>query len=238
MTLSLGVWIDKSYEGSRRQMRDMKRLVQTYDSKYIDSILIGNEVLFRQDMSQEELIAHIDSARSFLKTKNIDIPIGTSEIGAKWNYELASHVDVLAANIHPFFGGVPVNVSTKWTYDFLYEQILLNMSEWDRVPSKIVISEVGWPSGGGKLWGSVAGIKELQTLLDDWVCSAESDKIGWYWFEAFDEPWKVIYNTHDQKWETQWGLFSANRRLKDGIVLPDCKKLAERTAEQHTEPLP
>lgn len=114
MTLSLGVWIDKSYKGSRRQMADMKRIVSAYPSKYIDSILIGNEVLFRQDMSQEELISHIESARAFLKLKDIDIPVGTSEIGAKWNAELASHVDVLAANIHPFFGGVPVNVSTKW----------------------------------------------------------------------------------------------------------------------------
>lgn len=114
MTLSLGVWVDRSYEGSRRQMKDMNRIVTAYPSKYIDSILIGNEVLFRQDMSQEELIAYIESAKSFLKSKNLDIPVGTSEIGAKWNAELASHVDVLAANIHPFFGGVPVNVSTKW----------------------------------------------------------------------------------------------------------------------------
>lgn len=114
MTLSLGVWVDKSYEGSRRQMRHMQRILTSYPAKYIDSILIGNEVLFRQDMSQEELIAHIKSAKTFLKSKNLDIPVGTSEIGAKWNAELASHVDVLAANIHPFFGGVPVNVSTKW----------------------------------------------------------------------------------------------------------------------------
>lgn len=109
------------------------------------------------------------------------------------------------------------------TYQFLYEQILVDMSEWDVVPSKIVISEVGWPSGGGKLWGSVAGVKELQTLLDDWVCSGENTQdIGWYWFEAFDEPWKVIFHTQDQKWETQWGLFNSNRRLKEGITLPTC----------------
>lgn len=114
MTLSLGVWVDKSYEGSRRQMQDMKRIVTMYPSKYIDSILIGNEVLFRNDMSEEELIAHIESTKEFLKVRNIDIPVGTSEIGAKWSQQLAAHVDILAANIHPFFGGVPVNVSTKW----------------------------------------------------------------------------------------------------------------------------
>lgn len=241
MTMSLGVWVDKSIEGSRRQMSDMKRIVSMYPSKYIDSILVGNEVLFRNDMSQDQLIEYVQEAKEFLRSRNIEIPVGTSEIGAKWNAKLAANVDILAANIHPFFGGVPVNVSTKWyvlliylthpahanfffrTFQFLHEQILANMTEWEVIPSKIVISEVGWPSGGGRLRGSVAGVKELQTLLNDWVCSDKSSEdIGWYWFEAFDEPWKIIFNTPDQKWETQWGLFNANRRLKDSITLPTC----------------
>lgn len=114
MTVSLGVWIDKTEEGSRRQINLMKRIVSTYPAKYIDSIIVGNEVLFREDMTQHQLISHIESVKEFLKSKKIDIPVGTSEIGSKWNAELASHVDVLAANIHPFFGGVPVNISTKW----------------------------------------------------------------------------------------------------------------------------
>lgn len=114
MTLSLGVWVDKSIEGSRRQMSDMKRIVSMYPSKYIDSILIGNEVLFRNDMSQDQLIEYVKEAKEFLRLRNIEIPVGTSEIGAKWSAKLAANVDILAANIHPFFGGVPVNVSTKW----------------------------------------------------------------------------------------------------------------------------
>ena len=43
-------------------------------------------------------------------------------------------------------------------------------------------------------------------------------------FEAFDEPWKVIFN--DAKtgdfWEPHWGLMDANRKLKDGVKIPDC----------------
>lgn len=114
MTISMGVWIDRSYEGSRRQLQEMRRIVKSYPSNYFNSILIGNEVLFRQDMSKDELISHLATTRAFLKSQHIKIPVGTSEIGAKWDADLASHVDVLAANIHPFFGGVPVNVSTKW----------------------------------------------------------------------------------------------------------------------------
>lgn len=247
MTVSLGVWVDKSLEGSIRQIEEMKNLSLRYPSKYIDSIIVGNEALFRQDFTEEELITHITAVKDFLNAHNISIPVGTSDIGSKWNSNLASVVDVLAANIHPFFGGVPVNMSTSWyektkttllfffisdaiyifycfrTYQFLYEQVLQDIDTWDHVPEKILISEVGWPSGGGHIWGSVAGMEELQKFLDDWVCSKEAtESIGWYWFEAFDEPWKEIYHNGEDKWETQWGLFNSNRELKQGIKLPKC----------------
>lgn len=223
MTLSLGVWLDRNDEGNNRALEEMKRLVLRYPSKYIDSILVGNEVLFRQDMSEHQLIAHILATRNYLKMHNVEIPVGTSDIGSRWNSRLASVVDVLAANIHPFFGGVPVEESTSWTYQFLYEKVLADIDQWNKVPDQILISEVGWPSGGGRLWGSIAGLSEQQRFLDDWVCSKEaSEKIGWYWFEAFDEPWKVIFHEGENKWETQWGLFNSNRKLKDGLTFPTC----------------
>lgn len=230
MTLSLGVWVDRSVEGSTRQLDEMQKLTLRYPPHYIDSILIGNEVLFRGDMSESELISYIVKTKDFLRQNDIDIPVGTSDIGSKWTPRLGSIVDVLAANIHPFFGGVPVNISTSWTYEFLYDQVLVDLDNWGHIPSKILISEVGWPSGGGKIWGSIAGIQEQQKLLNDWICAEEAtENVGWYWFEAFDEPWKAIYHNGEDKWETQWGLFTSNRKLKDGITLPVCNNTGKHS---------
>ena len=41
-------------------------------------------------------------------------------------------------------------------------------------------------------------------------------------FEAFDEPWKKSFDTDTQKWESKWGLFDEDRKLKDGLEIPDC----------------
>lgn len=41
-------------------------------------------------------------------------------------------------------------------------------------------------------------------------------------FEAFDEPWKIQFNTRTQNWEDKWGLMDVNRNLKPGVVIPDC----------------
>jgi hypothetical protein len=41
-------------------------------------------------------------------------------------------------------------------------------------------------------------------------------------FEAFDEPWKIMYNQGDENWEDKWGIMDINRNLKKGLTIPDC----------------
>jgi hypothetical protein len=43
-----------------------------------------------------------------------------------------------------------------------------------------------------------------------------------YRFEAFDEPWKVQYNTPGKEWEDKWGLMDQARKLKPGLKIPNC----------------
>ena len=43
-----------------------------------------------------------------------------------------------------------------------------------------------------------------------------------YRFEAFDEPWKIQFNTPGKEWEDKWGLMDSARKLKTGIKIPDC----------------
>jgi exo-beta-1,3-glucanase (GH17 family) len=47
-------------------------------------------------------------------------------------------------------------------------------------------------------------------------------KLTKYRFEAFDEPWKVKYNTPGKAWEDKWGLLDAGRNIKSGLKIPDC----------------
>jgi exo-beta-1,3-glucanase (GH17 family) len=58
--------------------------------------------------------------------------------------------------------------------------------------------------------------------MEDWVCQALSNGTNYFWFEAFDEPWKISFNTKSQNWEDHWGLIDVNRNLKTGVKIPDC----------------
>ena len=41
-------------------------------------------------------------------------------------------------------------------------------------------------------------------------------------FEAFDQPWQKQFNEGDKNWEDKWGLMGIDRKLKDGLKIPDC----------------
>jgi exo-beta-1,3-glucanase (GH17 family) len=101
---------------------------------------------------------------------------------------------------------------------------------WKTDKQKNIISETGWPTGGGTncgsatscTKGSVGGIDELNTFMEDWVCQALKNGTNYFWFEAFDEPWKSRYNTKGKNWEDKWGLLTSSRDLKKGVKIPDC----------------
>ncbi len=157
------------------------------------------------------------------------LPVATSDLGDKWTATLAQQSDYIMSNIHPFFGGINAKDASSWTYSFWTNH---NANFFKKDLSKNVISEIGWPSQGGTDCGTtavtscpdaaVAGIQQMNQFMEDWVCQALSNGTQYFWFEAFDEPWKIQFNTANQNWEDHWGLMDVNRNLKDGVKIPDC----------------
>lgn len=223
LVLSMGVWISSNETVNKQQLDLMKELLTMYPRKYFDSIMIGNEVLFREDKTTQELIDIIKQTKKFLKNIGlIDLPVGTSEIGSLVNGALLRECDIFGANIHPFFGGGLVEDATNWTIDFLKYQINPMNEKYN---TKIVISEVGWPYKGGSYQASVANSTNFQAFLNQWVCQLKKfPDLDWFYFEAFDEPWKEMFYEGDNKWETEFGIFDRNRQMKPGIQFPQCSE--------------
>ena len=222
----LGVWIDNNDTTNTRQLEQLYKILDNYDAKPFLGVIVGNEVLYRKDKSETELAAIIDDVRSNLTSRSISIPVASSDLGDNWTAELASKVDYVMANIHPFFAGVTADVAASWTWNFWQTHDTAFTTD----ASKNVISETGWPSQGGTdcggadtcTDGAVAGIDEMNKFMDTWVCQALANSTNYFWFEAFDEPWKLKYDTAGKNWEDHWGVLTADRVLKDGVEIPDC----------------
>jgi len=198
---------------------------------YFKGVIVGNEALFN-GFTEPELAVILEGVRSNFTTKNVDLLLATSDLGSNWTPALAELVDVVMSNVHPFFAGVTSVAAAGWTWQFWQDNdVVLTKGMANK---KQIIAEVGWPSGGGNdcgtsvptcpttTAGSVAGINEMNTFMSDWVCQSMANGTDYFWFEAFDEPWKVIYNEPGKSWEDKWGLMDPGRNLKPGLTIPDC----------------
>ncbi|KAK0730132.1 glycoside hydrolase superfamily [Lasiosphaeris hirsuta] len=225
----MGVWQDNNATTNERQLSQMWDILDEYGDKHFKGVVVANEILFREQMTVDELGLLLGEVRTNLTAKGLSLPVATSDLGDKWTAGLAAQSDYIMANIHPFFGGINAKDAAGWTWSFWNNH---NAGFFKADNEKNIISETGWPSQGGTDCGSakvktcpdasVAGISQLNQFMDDWVCGALTNGTQYFWFEAFDEPWKIRFNSDDQNWEDHWGLMDIDRKLKDGVKIPDC----------------
>lgn len=199
MQVWLGVWLENNQTTNDRQMAQMYEILDQYGTKYIKGIIIGNEVLFRQDMSASALEQILTDTKQNLTKNNYNVSVATSDLGSSWTADLVEAVDIVMANVHPFFGGVPAPQAAGWTWDFWQtNDVVLTKGMTGK---SNLIAETGWPSQGGNdcgtssagttincsssTAGSVAGIDEMNTFLSDWVCTALTNGTEFFWYVLF-----------------------------------------------------
>lgn len=170
----------------------MHTILDDYPSDRFAGIIIGNEVLFREDMSITNLANQLKTVRGELNSRGIDLPVATSDLGDDWTPALAAQSDIVMSNVHPFFAGVKPGDAAGWTWEFWdTHDVILKQNSGGSWPANI-ISETGWPSEGGnscgtgdkcptKTAGSVAGIDEMNEFMEGWICPSLANGTTFFW---------------------------------------------------------
>jgi exo-beta-1,3-glucanase (GH17 family) len=214
MTVVITVWIDANDTTYQRQYNSAITTLTNYGKDgNIEAVCIGNEVLFRKDIQPQVLWQRMSDFRNTLKQLNLpNIKVVTSDLGSNISPAMVQATDQVWANVHPFFAGVVIDQASNWTFNYFNQTDVI-----PALPKQAILSEVGWPTANGTNQGAVASIPNLQKFLDTWLCEANRRQIPYYFFEAFDEPWKIITGSD---METHWGMMTVNRDLK--ITIPNC----------------
>jgi exo-beta-1,3-glucanase (GH17 family) len=190
MKVWLGVWLGTDDKTNKRQVTQMWDIIDNHGADKFKGVIIGNEVLFRKDLNETQLLEYITDIKSNLTKHSIDLPVATSDLGDNWTADLASKVDIVMSNVHPFFAGVDVSDAAGWTWSFWQNKDVVLTKTDPNI--KQIIAEVGWPSAGGKdcgqapectssTVGSVAGIDEMNQFMGDWVCQALKNGTDYFW---------------------------------------------------------
>ncbi len=197
-----GAWIDRRLDNNEKEIAALIAQARRYPGT-ITRVIVGNEVLFRHDLTPDQLMAYADRVRAALHQ-----PVSIAEPAYIWvKYpELVQHVDFITVHLFPYWNGVPRNRAIDdavGSYEALRRMY----------PNKpIVVGEIGWPSNGDRHEYAYPSVSNEAIFLRQWFNAAKKLHIDYYVMEAFDQPWKE--NLGEGRTGAYWGMFNADRQLK------------------------
>lgn len=217
LRVTLGIWISPDLERNEREITKAIELANT--SRSVVRVVVGNEALFREEITPEALIVLLDRVRGAVK-----VPVTTSEQWHIWEKypQLAKHVDLIAAHVLPYWEFIPVDKAGQFVFDRARDLKKL-------FPKKpLLLSEVGWPSNGRMRGGADASPADQAIYLRTLVNKLNRQGFNYFVIEAFDQPWKA---SDEGSVGAYWGVFNAARQQKfnfEGpvVAIPQWRVLA------------
>jgi len=195
-----GAWLGKDHDINRKEIDNLIKIAR---EGYVDIAAVGNEVMYRGDLSEGELIAFIDE----VKAAAPDVPVGY--VDAYYEFEerprITNSCDVILANCYPYWEGCHCDYSLLYMKDMYHRALRAANGK------KVLISETGWPSQGTPLQGAVPSNDNFMKYFINTQEWAADDGIEIFYFSSFDESWKV---GSEGDVGAYWGLWNKDESLK------------------------
>lgn len=200
MKTMVGAWIGSDRE---KNAIEIQNLIEVAKKGYADIIAVGNEVLYRNDISKEELIEHI----KHVKAEFPDIPVGYVDAYYEFSVhpDLAELCDVVLCNCYPYWEGTHFNDSLDHMRQMYYQAKAAGNGK------KVIITETGWPSQGEGLGGAIPSKEAAMKYFINANLWAEDEDVEIMYFSSFDEAWKV---GDEGEVGAYWGIWDSKNKLK------------------------
>ncbi|MDJ0646411.1 MAG: glycosyl hydrolase family 17 protein [Flavobacteriaceae bacterium] len=196
----VGAWLGNEVE---KNEQELDSLIQLCNEGYVDIAAVGNEVLYRGDLNEEELLGFICRAKEAIT----NVPVGYVDA----YYEFTDHpkiteaCDVILANCYPFWEGCDQDYALLYMKD-MYQRALRAGNG-----KKVIISETGWPNKGTNLEGAFPSEENAIKYFINTQRWSKEDDIEIFYFSSFDESWKV---GSEGDVGAYWGLWDKDEQLK------------------------
>lgn len=201
---AIGAWLGKDLNANEAEINSLIQLIQQGN---VDLAIVGSETLLRGDLTENELIAYIQR----VKSETNGVPITTAEVYQVYlnHPQLMNICDVIFVNIYPYWEGVDVQYA-MYFFNLKFEELKNNIGQKD-----IIISETGWPTDGNPIGDAVPSLENARFYFLNFLSWARSNNIPYFYFEAFDEPWKIKY---EGLHAGHWGIFDKFCIIKEHFI--------------------
>ena len=196
----VGAWLGNDDEINQREIEG---LIQLAKEGYVDIAAVGNEVMYRKDLTEDELLVFIRKVKAEIP----NIPVGYVDAYYEFSHRplVTELCDVILCNCYPFWEGCPFDNSLD------YMKAMYNQAKDVANGKEVIITETGWPSMGESLKGAMPSERNARDYFINTQLWSSNDNIPVFYFSSFDESWKVgaegIVGAY-------WGIWDKNEKLK------------------------
>ena len=176
----VGVGVSDDLDINELELRNGIELAR---AGHADILAVGNEVMLREDLDEDRLIAYLERAKAAVP----GVPVAT--VDAYYLFEnhprVAAACDMLLVNCYPFWESCPAE------YAHLYMKDMYRRAQKVADGKKVIISETGWPTIGSAFGTAIPSYDHaLEYFIRTYQWALE-DGVEIFYFSSFDESWKV-----------------------------------------------
>lgn len=196
----VGAWLGKDKDLNEQEIAG---LIQLAKEGYVDIAAVGNEVLYRKDLSEEELLEYLHRVKKAIPG------VPTGYVDAYYEFtacpDITEACDVILSNCYPFWEGCHLD------YSLVYMKQMYQQAVQAAKGKKVIITETGWPSQGKSLEAAEPSAENAMKYFINTQQWSREEGIEIFYFSSFDESWKV---GAEGDVGAYWGLWDKDQHLK------------------------
>ncbi len=200
MKTLVGAWLGDDLELNEREI---KGLIAIAKEGLVDVAAVGNEVMYRKELTEEQLLNYIQRVKEAIP----HIPVGYVDAYYEFSHrpKITEICDVILTNCYPYWEGCPIE------YSFEHMKSMFESAKNAGQGKRVIITETGWPSEGGAFKASVASNENAMRYFIDCQNWCNINGIESFYFASFDESWKT---GPEGDVGAYWGLWDKSEKIK------------------------
>lgn len=200
MKTLVGAWLGDDYD---KNEDEIKGLIQLKKKGLVDVAAVGNEVMYRKELTEDELLDYLLRVKKEIP----EVPVGYVDAYYEFTHKprITEACDIILANCYPYWEGCGIDYSLVYMKQMYFE------AKDAAKGKKVIITETGWPSQGESLGGAVPSGDNFMKYFINTQLWSEQEEIDIFFFSSFDESWKV---GSEGDVGAYWGIWDKDENLK------------------------
>ena len=204
LKVAANAWISRD---ATQSALEINNLIANSNAGLVDIAIVGSEAILRNDVTEAQLLIYMNQVRQAIPA---NIPVTTADVWGTFvaHPNLIAASDIVFANFYPSWEGVPIENAVCSLAQQFQQLVAASGSR------PVAVSETGWPSAGNAKGAAVPSAPNANLYVLQYLTWSAANSIQSFYFEAFDESWKVASEGPQGE---HWGVWDKNGLIKPGM---------------------